>query len=250
MNKEQIVINTVAFASQFKRGHIQHEFFESIFNLGIRHVEVRQEYFASSAEFEITAQEAEKWGLKLLYSVPKMLFHDGGLDAGMIAQSLQEAIKLGAIAVKWTRGDYRGWDADSEKIMRQFIGEFQGLLTVENDQTTANGTIHPYLDFLEECERRGIDLYATFDVGNWHWVNEDPLVSARRLRRFVRCIHLKDVRLTDDGPLSVPLGTGQIPLKDVLEILPGDVFTALEYPCGENPTKILAADLSWLEQRS
>lgn len=250
MNQEWVVVNTAAFASQIERGRAQHEFFKSLSDLGVRQVEVRREYFTQPSGLEKAAEEAAKWGLKLLYSVPEPLFRNGEIDTEMVDQGLWEAAALGAASVKWTRGDFRNWDADSEKTLRRLTSGFQGLLTIENDQTLENGTLHSCLGFLEDCEKRGLGVYATFDVGNWYWVGEDPLANAVRLHRYIRSVHLKDVLLTAEGPRSVFPGSGQIPLKEILSVLPRGVFTVLEYPCGDDPVKRLEQDLLWLERES
>jgi sugar phosphate isomerase/epimerase len=66
-------------------------------------------------------------------------------------------------------------------------------------------------------------LGVCFDTSNWVRVGNDPVEAARRLKGRVRLVHLKDhvVRPDDDitGPSSVELGTGEVDLRGVLDVL-------------------------------
>lgn len=246
MKKQQMVINTIVFEEQVNRGARQLEFFESLSGFGVKHVEVRQEYFRSPAELADTMREAARLGIDLLYSVPKALFREGTLDADMVTQTLREAEELSAVAIKWTRGDFKGWTEPELDVMQRTVESFNGLLTVENDQTQRDGTLRDYLEFLRQCQDKGVPLYSTFDIGNWKWVGEDPLTSAIPLRPFVRYIHVKDVVVDRDEPEALPVGQGDLALKEVFALLPDDTLVALEYPCGVEPEDTIRAGLDWL----
>lgn len=249
MNKQQIVVNTIAFSEQMQRQVEQLTFFAEIALLGIQYVEVRQEYFLRQEEYVLTAREAEKYGLKLLYSVPKQLFQNGRLDRRMIEETVREAQELSAIAVKWTRGDFKGWHLQDLDWMVEMTQSFQGVLTVENDQTEQDGTLFNYREFLKECREVNVPLYSTFDIGNWKWVLEDPLQSARELSSYVKYIHIKDVVVKPEGPPeAVPLGQGELFLKEILKQLPENLLVALEYPCGNHPFDLLREGINWLER--
>lgn len=246
MNKQQIVVNTIAFMHQVQQGAKQFTFFESLAALGITHVEVRQEYFKAADEFAETAREAARFGIKLLYSVPQALFREGRLDTEMLTQTLAEAEALAAVVVKWTRGQFTGWREDDQNWMIRRAEAFPGLLTVENDQTEQDGTSRDYSAFLDACQQIGMPLFSAFDIGNWAWVGEDPLVNAQSLRSYVRYIHVKDVVMTPQGPEAVPLAAGELPLQEVFQQLPGDALVALEYPCGRQPFDVLKDGIEWL----
>ena len=246
MNKQQIVVNTIAFMEQVQQGAKQFTFFESLSDLGITHVEVRQEYFMQPDEFSVTAREAQRWGLTLLYSVPQALFCKGRLDTEMVQQTLHQAMELSCVAIKWTRGEFRGWHEADRNWMIQQANTFRGLLTVENDQTELDGTLQQYSEFLLACRYAGVPLFSTFDIGNWVFVGEDPLVNAGQLRTWVRYIHVKDVVITEDGPHTAPLGEGELSLVEVFHRLPADVLVALEYPCGSRPLDVLRDGIDWL----
>jgi len=251
MNRQQIVVNTIAFVEQVSQGEQQLTFFAQLAALGIQYVEVRQEYFSGRDELADTARVAEQYGLKLLYSVPKPLFQNGRLDTDMIEETLREASQLAVIAIKWTRGNFVGWQPQDLEWMLNKAKSFSGLLTVENDQTEQDGTLRDYLAFLKQCSEVGVPLRSTFDVGNWAWVGEEARFNAQQLHSFVAFIHLKDVRINSadypTGPEAVPLGEGELPLKEVLAALPHPLLVALEYPCGSRPLDLLETGIRWLE---
>lgn len=246
MNVQHIVVNTILFVEQLEQGASQLDFFEGLHNLGVRYVEVRQEYFRDEDELSRTAREASKYDIKLLLSVPKTLFRNGSLDVEMVQQTLRDASILQAKSIKWTRGDFQGWTEEGIQFLTKVGQEFPGLLTVENDQTTQDGTVHPLLKFLSQCRDKGVPLYTTFDVGNWLWVGEDPLVNADLLSSFVRYIHLKDGITKPEGPVAKPLGEGELPLSEVLKLLPKDTLVALEYPGGSQPLAVIQTGIGWL----
>ena len=66
-------------------------------------------------------------------------------------------------------------------------------------------------------------LGVCFDTSNWVRVGDDPVEAARRLQGRVRLVHLKDhVVRPDDGitgPSSVELGTGEVDVRGVLDVL-------------------------------
>ncbi len=246
MKKRQIVVNTIAFANQIQGGLRQFEFFEDLVQIGIEYVEVRHEYFCDQADWIETRKEAERLGVTLLYSVPRRLFRNGQLDIQMVKDTLAKAHELAAVGVKWTRGDFERWSESDMRMMRHFTESYPGFLTVENDQTSRDGSLDAQLAFLRSCEENSIPLFFTFDVGNWAWVEEDPVWNATQLRHFVQYIHVKDVLFTDGVPTAVPVGTGELPLQEVFRQLPKEKFVALEYPCGDHPLDLLRAGIDWL----
>lgn len=86
---------------------------------------------------------------------------------------------------------------------------------------------HADLDLAEiEAVLEGLDaphLGVCFDTTNWVRVGNDPVEAAQRLAGRVRLVHLKDhVARPDDGitgPSSVELGTGEVDLRGVLDVL-------------------------------
>ena len=248
MNRQQMVINTIVFMDQVEQGQRQRDFFENSKRLGIEVVEVRREYFSSVEEMRATANEAALHGISLFYSIPRPLFVEGRLAREEIDQVFAEASVLGVKAVKWNCGDFAGWSEEDVAWMKERLTRYQGLFTVENDQTMHNGTVEGLHAFLTQAKAVGLPIGYTFDAGNWTWVGEDPLENAKRLYEFVSYIHLKDVRFSGGIPNAVALGEGALPLAEILSVLPKGAPVALEYPCGDTPFEVLDHGFHWLEQ--
>lgn len=250
MNRQQMVINTIVFMQQVEQGKEQRAFLEDSKALGIQTIEVRREYFSSVEEMQRTASEANRYGISLFYSVPRPLFVEGYLAREDIDRVFAEASDLGVKSIKWNCGDFKGWTNEDLVWMKDRLSRFQGLVTVENDQTMQSGTVEGLHAFLTQTQTAGLPIRYTFDAGNWMWVGEDPLENAKRLSGFVSYIHLKDVQVLEGTPNAVPLGEGTLPLEDILSVLPKEAPIALEYPCGESPFKLLDRGFRWLEQNS
>ena len=250
METEQLVVNTLVFLRDMQNGIAQAQLFKGIRGLGIRSVEVRREFIQGEAEYGQIKQEADHLDLKLLYSVPDVLFVRGELNLLKLRKYFSEARQMGAQMIKFNLGDFRGWTDPILKAFYDLAVHSQTVVTVENDQTLENGTVNNLLPFFEECKSKGIPVFMTFDVGNWYWVDEDPLINAAKLAPHVRYIHLKDVQLTPDGPRAARLGEGVAPWQHVLALLSSQVFLplALEYPCGTEPCDVLAQEIAKLNQ--
>ncbi len=249
MNRHQLVINTIVFMEQVAEGQRQQTFLAGSKRLGIRTVEVRREYFSSVNEMQATANEADQHGISLFYSVPRPLFVEGRLAREEIHRVFTEASVLGVKSIKWNCGEFAGWTKDDLSWMTDRLARYQGLLTVENDQTMNNGTVEGLYAFLTQTKAVGLPIRYTFDVANWAWVGEDPLENAKRMSEFVSYIHLKDVQFIGGTPNAVPLGEGVLPLVEILSVLPNEVPVALEYPCGDKPFEVLDRGFRWLEQK-
>lgn len=246
MNRNEIVINMLAFEQEMSNQKRQSYFFENISRLGLHRVEVRREFFCNFDDFHSTREESKKHGLELLYSVPLPLFVRGRLDRAMLNEIAREAETLDVRGIKWICGEFSHWDSDDVAYMLEFAHMCPRVLTVENDQTKCNGTMQNMYVFLDASRRLNIPLGATFDIGNWSWVNQNPVDNAQRLFDFVRYIHVKDVVQEQGGPRAVPVGQGQLPLKDIMNHLPKDVLIALEYPCGAEALSCLEEGVNWL----
>ncbi|HET7578954.1 MAG TPA: hypothetical protein VFK33_06710 [Bacillales bacterium] len=246
MNRSQIVINTLAFQNDLEAGKKQHELFSGLDELGIKAVEVRREYIRDQDEFELIRKAADEHGLELFYSVPDTLFEKGSFECAAFQTYIEEAASIQARMMKFTIGDFDGWKSEDVSSFHEITKDFAGDVTVENDQTQANGKMKALVKFLEECRTRSIPIYATFDIGNGCWVGENPLDTVFDIRPFTRFVHLKDVVMTDTAPKAVLLGEGEIPWRDLLGTFEPDIFAAIEYPCGQNPFDRLKEEISKL----
>lgn len=80
-------------------------------------------------------------------------------------------------------------------------------------------------------EQVGEDLRVCFDTANALRVGDDVAGAARRLASAIEILHLKDcLGSWEDpvaGPVSVPLGEGVIPIREVLDACP-DALACIE----------------------
>lgn len=244
MEKKLLVINTLVFLDQQKAGVPQSEMLDVISRLGINKAEVRREYI-SNFELELTCikKKASELHMELFYSVPDVLYKNNELQYQNIENYFREAFTMGCPNVKMNIGSYKAITSEDVSRVNKLCEEYHIKLTVENDQTEENGKAEKIKTFVEKFKQLGGNISITFDVGNWVWINQDPLGNAKLLKEYISYIHLKDV-LRKEKPETVLLGEGDINWKSILDILPQDVPIALEYPCGTDAERQLAIELN------
>ncbi|MDR1186982.1 MAG: sugar phosphate isomerase/epimerase [Bifidobacteriaceae bacterium] len=239
MDRRNLVLNTLIYADQIKAGQMtQADCLAKADAFGIGRLEVRRELLGSTLsgaepdpeELGALRRQAVGRGIELFYSVPEGLSQVDQVNPDAVLH-LAEAAALGATHVKWNVGRF---DARCDGLAA-FVasGVAAGLqLGIENDQTAAGGEPEAVAAMLEFCERGGIDLGLTFDVGNWRIRGHDPAAVAPRLRRWVRYIHLKDVAVAAGDPPGlavVPVGQGSLDMTAILAALPTGLPVAYEF---------------------
>ncbi|SDD58942.1 sugar phosphate isomerase/epimerase family protein [Sporomusa acidovorans] len=235
-----IVINLLAFASAVEKGSSQSEFFAEAVSLGVNKIEVRREWIKNFAvELPAMRSKAEEQGLELYYSVPAGLFQAGRANADFLNQIFAEANILGAVRVKFAVGEFDSSAPKELAVLKSIINENHVMVTVEGDQSLANGRVEPIISLLEACRAADVPVFSTFDVGNFVWVGQEPLYNAVKLALYVKYIHVKGVKMTTQGPRVCNLEDSHINWRAVLALLPQDVPVGIEFPCGENPLKLL-----------
>ncbi len=244
-DRGQVVVNTLVFIELLEKGMSQASVFQPLKDMGIQKIEVRREYIRDKEWNDIAKMKAVT-NLEVLYSIPDTLFEKGRLKSSCLKRYISEANKLGATMIKFNRGDFLGWSATDRQRFFELANTFQGTITAENDQTPKNGPVDSLVDFLANTKEEGLPLYATFDVGNSFWVNEDPLENAKKISRFTKLVHLKDVKRTKAGPKTVLLGEGDVPWQDILSQFNPTIPITIEYPCGAEPFQQLAIELEKL----
>lgn len=247
MKSNRIFVNTIAFIEELQAGKSQSEFFRSVREAGFGAIEVRREFIRRFPEELVEMQSlANEIGLELYYSVPDWLYRDGVLQIEGLEQYIGEVQVLAAKMLKLSVGEFPGSIGDGLTLLRNAVNAFKGIVAVENDQSSQSGHLTVTLNFLRLCQESKINIYCTFDMGNWYWVQEEPVTNAIPLREFTRSIHLKNVVLEQDGPKVVGLDDGIIDWKRVLKSFPEDLPVGFEYPCGPRPMEVLRKDLAGL----
>lgn len=231
MEKDNIVINTLVFIEDLKKGIKQSKLLRDIHTLGISKAEVRREFIK---DFETELQEirkvSEELQMELYYSVPQYLYVDSKLELDEIEKYFIEANLMNCWNVKLNIGDYDHISIENVYEINLLCDKYSIKLTIENDQTEENGKVNKIKEFLENAEKLGVKVSCTFDIGNWLWQNEDPKENAYKLKPFVTYIHLKDADI-QDKPQAAFLDKGTLPWRDILGVFDKSIPVAIEYPC-------------------
>ncbi|MGO2083044.1 sugar phosphate isomerase/epimerase family protein [Vagococcus sp.] len=224
---KKLVLNFLVFEEDIKQGILQQELLKRAKGLGFSKVELRREYFKDiSQEISVIKEIAKTEKIELFYSVPDEIFIEGKLNPKLKAY-LKEAEEMGVSHIKWNIGDF---------TTESSVDELGDLITknieinVENDQTKTSGTSQAISDFMKVINKKGLDIGYVYDLGNWRFVGEDELMAAKKLKEFVRYIHLKDVAYEAEQPKAACLDQGSLDWRKVLAILPSNVPVAIEYP--------------------
>jgi len=89
----------------------------------------------------------------------------------------------------------------------------------------------------------------TYDPGNFYLTGEDCVKPLPDLLPWVRHVHFKDIRLKADGWISVPLGTGEVPLDAVYRVLAEggyDGYVSVEYEGDEDPCPAVQTGIEYV----
>lgn len=230
-----ILVSLTAFGAAEVRRHGQRWFARLCHAAGADGIEVRSELLVDAAsELPAIAETVRETGLQVVYSSADYLWAaDGALDMAALQRALDAATTLGAPRLKMAIGGFGGFGESSHAsllALRDCLQAARIELVIENDQTPAAGTLAALQDFFNTANDQGIFLGMTFDMGNWHWNGECPLLAAGALAPQVRYVHCKGVQRQPRRWVAVPLAESSAPWRAVLRALPADVPWAIEYP--------------------
>ena len=227
-----ILISLTAFGAAEVRRHGQLWFTRLCHEAGADGVEVRSELLVDAGrELPAIAQAVRKTGMHVVYSSADYLWmDDGALDIAALQHALDAAQSLGAHRLKMAIGGFGASSHASLTALRDCLQAAKIELVIENDQTPAAGTLPALQHFFNTANDQGIFLGMTFDMGNWHWTGECPLLAAAALAPQVRYVHCKGVQRQPQRWVAVPLAESSAPWRAVLRALPADVPWAIEYP--------------------
>lgn len=232
----EIAIVASAFGADGVRRHGHAAWLGIVAGAGAAAFEVRRELFTREADASLEALRelgaaVAAEGLWAVYSTPtELYFDDGALNSPGLAAAFSEADALGARWVKLQLGMFSG-RADAAMIERLSAGRGARLL-VENGQRMQDGAIVQFLSLFSALEREGAPhaVGMTFDIGNWQWPGEAPIVAARSLAAHVEYVHCKSS--AGEGMRRFPIAPSPAdPLvKAVLDILPRNAPRGIEFP--------------------
>lgn len=192
-------------------------------------VEIRRELLTETdlACLPELARAIAGQGLRCFYSAPEALFAPDGAPNRLLSQLLAEAGQLGAERLKLSLGHYSS--AADITALDATLAAQQVRLMVENDQTEC-GVLTSISAFLRRARDARLSIGMTFDMGNWHWVGEDPRAAAAALFAFVSYIHVKVAAPANKGWRAVPPENDAQDWRRLLAGLPDDVPRAIEFP--------------------
>jgi sugar phosphate isomerase/epimerase len=203
--------------------------------------------------------KAQMWSV---WSTPDSLYaEDGALDESALRGAVACGEALGARFVKLQLG---GFDSDAHAAqLAAVLAELHAnaaanvvasetrlpRVVVENGQLEMGGRLAQFTGLFRALRASGHDglLGMTFDIGNWQWTGEAPLMAAVALAPHVEYIHCKAVQ--GEGARRFPCApAADDPLcRAALARLPSDVPRGIEFPFDETRLADDAARyVSWL----
>ena len=226
-----ILISLTAFGAAEVRRHGQLWFTQLSFAAGADGVEVRSELLIDATELPAIAQAVREAGKQVVYSSADGLFAaDGTLDEVALERAQTVSRALGAPRMKMAIGGFGPASHGALARLQELLLAGKTELVIENDQSPAAGTLTALQDFFSACKEHGLFLGMTFDMGNWHWTGECPLLAAAELAPQVRYVHCKGVQRLPRRWVAVPLAESSAPWRAILRALPATVPWAIEYP--------------------
>lgn len=172
-------------------------------------------------------------------------------------------LSLGGLKPGQAPDEVRGWLGEALRDCASGAAELGLALTIENlgSEPLLCGTS---MHLRELCVFAGPAMRVTYDAGNFLLADEDPLAALDRLAPRLAHVHLKDWRSSPaDAPLpegayrgvdgrgylSVPLGTGVVPLPAVLARLRRLDYhghLAIEYEGPDDPVGACAEGVAFV----
>ena len=219
---QQVLISLSSFGASEVRRHGQLWFTRLAQEAGADGVEVRGELLTRPAEeLPDICRTVAQHGSHVVYSSPEGLWaHHGALDLAALQRALDAAQLLDAPRLKMSIGGFRPESQRDLPQIAQLLREREVELVIENDQTTAAGTVGALQAFFRRADEAGVRLGMTFDMGNWHWTGECPQEAARAFSPRVTYVHCKGVQRQPRRWVAVPLADSAAPWRAILRALP------------------------------
>jgi sugar phosphate isomerase/epimerase len=246
-----VFISLSSFGAAEVRRHGQLWFSQLSFDAGADGVEVRSELIVDELhELAAIRQLASEEKKALVYSCALPLWDPiGELDSNALNRAIQATLTLGATRLKMSIG---GFNPSSRSTLDTVHAMLKGLpfdVVIENDHTVAAGSLTALQHFFAASSVSPFKPGMTFDVGNWHWAGECPLLAAQSLSRYVAYIHCKGVQRLPRQWVAVPLSDSSAPWRAVLRALPQGTPWAIEYPLiGDDLLQVTRDEIAQLRQ--
>jgi sugar phosphate isomerase/epimerase len=225
-----VSISLSSFGADLVRQRGQAAFIPLLAQSNVSRIELREELFLQE-DLSALALAVQAQGLECLYSAPLELWlADQSQPNPELDATLQRAQVCGAQWLKVSLGHFTH-DCDLRSLA-ECLARRDVQLLVENDQTPHGGIIAPFCDFFAQTQSLQMSVAMTFDVGNWHWQNQNVMSAAQQLGRYVQYVHFKAVTQNAEGKLiAIPPVDADLPVwQALLAYMPDAVPRAIEYP--------------------
>jgi len=234
----EVAIVASAFGVQAIRRDGHAAWIEVAARAGAAAFEVRRELMddadAEPAALDALGQEIARAGMWSVWSTPDSLYDaHGRLDEAALRDALARGRALGARFAKLQLGGFAG-EAHTERLVAVLAEGADGpRIVVENGQLEQGGSLAQFSGLFEALSGANVSrlpIGMTFDIGNWQWPGEAPLVAAARLAPHVEYIHCKAV--TGEGArrfAAAPAADDPL-CRAALALLPADAPRAIEFP--------------------
>lgn len=202
-------------------------------------------------------------GLWSVWSTPDTLYGaDGALDEAALRDAIGCGRALGARFVKLQLGGFGG-DAQVTRLAAVLealnVAGAEGAtadetshtprVVVENGQLEQGGTLAQFIGLFRALRAVGQDklIGMTFDIGNWHWTGEAPLMAAVALAPYVEYIHCKAVEGVGARRFACAPAADDALCRAALARLPAHAPRGIEFPFHEaRVSEDAARYVAWL----
>lgn len=240
-----IFVNTLVYVDQYKDKKNQIEMIKELVKNGHKDIEIRREFINDfDVEIKEIANLAKENNVNLYYSIPDTLYKNGSIDKTNLDKYMNEVKVLGSKTIKLAVGNYKSFNSGDDSYLNEIINSGVKLY-VENDQTNESGTVEKIKKFLDDSKTYNVGVKATFDVGNWIWVGEDPKKNADILDEYIDYVHFKDVKIVDGKYQASTLGEGIIDWKYFKNKFK-NIQLGIEYPCSKDAIKVVDEEVKKL----
>jgi sugar phosphate isomerase/epimerase len=240
----EVVIVASAFGAQaiWRDGHASWS--ATARRAGAQAFEVRRELMhdadAQPEALRALGTALAREGLWRVWSTPDALYgEDGTLDEPALTAAVTAGRALGARFVKLQLGGFSG-DAHAARLAA-LLGELGARtgeagegprVVVENGQLEQGGKLAQFTGLFNALREGGAPgvIGMTFDIGNWQWPGEPPLLAAAALAPHVEYIHCKAVVGEGARRFAAAPGDDDTLCRAALALLPTHVPRGIEFP--------------------
>lgn len=248
MSKEIIVVTAAYGADTVKQLGGQLELLETIKKSGADGVEIRHELLLDSDNLIDISNKIKSLDLFSVYSVPMPLLNElGHVDLVNVQKYINEAEILSARFLKLPLGSLS--NRTDLAGLSSLLANTNVRLVIENDQTVEGGRVAPLITFFGLVVANRLPIEMTFDMANWHWLEEDAFAAAQALASHVAYIHVKASQKHQNKVKAIALDDSDGRWEDLIALLPKHVARGIEFPLvGNDLTAVTQHYVSTLKE--